>query len=615
MSERTRQKRKTKNLLMRCLKRNLSAPEFLTVSQWAEKYRILDDSSALPGRWSNSITPYAVEIMDRFNDPYVESINFVKPSQVGGTEIMINILGWIAMMNPSPTMLVYPDKNIIKDISTDKLQPAFNKSPALSERFIKSKSSISNLKFKGMNLYMRSANSPTQMASKAIKYLFFDEIDKIPGASKKEASPYNLAKERTKTFQHTRKIYTCSTPTLRSNYVWQLHEEADEVRHYFVPCPHCGEMIELLWSQVRYEKDDEKKMTAQARASTAVYVCQQCGAVIENKQKPAMLKKGEWQTTVKRCIGKAKSVSYWINSLYSFFVTWEMAALEFLQSKDDPEKLQNFVNSWLGEVWEDTKLKTSAELVLERQNEYEQLVVPDWAELLTGGVDVQENCLYFDVVAWGKRETSSSIYHGQCMSFAEISRIMNGEYTKRSGEKMIVKLCGIDSGDQTDDVYNFCMYNSDWAIAMKGIDGGNNHYKMSSVNRAGSSYQGLPLVLVDGGKYKDLIAARLQKPNGIGAFMVHKDCDIEYAEQLTAEHKVAEGTGVKRRLVWRQKVSHGDNHYLDCRVYASCAADILGVRMLGRNAENLETETEQNQIQREENINNGWINNNMGSWL
>ena len=65
----------------------------------------------------------------------------------------------------------------------------------------------------------------------------------MDGASKKEASTYNLAKERTRTCTYSKKIYTCSTPTLKTNYVWQIHEDADEQRHYFMPCPHCGEHI------------------------------------------------------------------------------------------------------------------------------------------------------------------------------------------------------------------------------------------------------------------------------------------------------------------------------------------------------------------------------------
>ena len=92
------------------------------------------------------------------------------------------------------------------------------------------------------------------------------------------------------------------------------------------------------------------------------------------------------------------------------------------------------------------------------------------------------------------------------------------------------------------------------------------------------------LVMVDGGKYKDMISGRMQRENGIGSWMVYKGCDLEYAEQVTAEHKVNIRTGNgKKKLAWIPKTSHADNHYLDCEVYAMAAADIMGVRTLHLN--------------------------------
>lgn len=578
-SRRARTRNKTKNLLKRCIRNTLSRPEQLTVSQWAGKYRILDESSSLPGHWNNLITPYLVGIMDCFNDPYIHYINFVKSTQVGGTEALINATGWIITKNPSPTMIVYPTDDLAKDVSRDKLQPAYQKTPEISERFQKTKSSEQNLRFKNMNIYLRSGGSPSKLASKAIKYLFFDEIDKMAGASKKEASPYNLAVERTKTFKHSRKIYTCSTPTHRENYVWKIHERADEQRYYFVPCPHCGEMILLEWEQIKFENNDDKKMTNTERANTAMYFCQECGSAISDKEKINMLRRGEWRDVKKTCVGKPQSVSFHINALYSFFVSWSDIVAEFLETKSDPEALQNFINSWLGEPWEDTKLKTTADLVIERRASEPEGIVPDWAEMITAGVDVQRNSIYFDIVAWGAKLTSQSIMHGQLLSFNELETYMNAEYFKTTGEAFVVDLCLIDSGDQTDAVYEFCMLN-EWAIPSKGVATNNNHYKVSRINRVGAKYDGQPLVLVDVGKYKDMIATRLHEENGEGSCMVHADCDVEYAKQLTAEHKVAEGTGARRRLIWKPKTSHADNHYLDCRVYASAAADIQGVRAL-----------------------------------
>lgn len=611
-SERQRSRQRTRALFINTIKATLKKPEKLTVSQWAEKYRVLDESSNFSGKWSNDITPYLVGIMDAFNDPYIQEINFCKPTQVGGTEAMLNMLGWIIMDNPSPTMIVYPSDDLAKDTSNDRIKPSLSKTPEIKERFYENSSKELNLKFRGMRIYLRGSGSPGKLASKSIKYLFFDEIDKMDGASRKEASPYNLAKERTRTFTYSKKIYTCSTPTLKTNYVWQIHEDADEQRKYFVPCPHCGEYITFVFKQIRFPEGKEG-MTNAERAKDAVYVCQKCGCVITDRDKIKMLRKGEWRDVKKNCVGRPRKVSFWLNALYSRFLTWAEIALEFLDSKDDPEQLQNFVNSWLAEPWEDTKLKTNADLVLERQTESAEFVVPDWAKMLTAGVDVQENCLYWTIRAWGNYMTSQNIAHGQAFSFVELEKIMNLEYRMQNGSPMLVSLALIDSGYNADSVYDFCVGNSDWALPSKGSSNPmNSHYKFSTVNKSGSKAFGMNLVLIDTGKYKDMIAGRMRKQNGSGAWMVYAGCDREYAEQVTAEHKVnARTNNGKMKQEWVQKTSHADNHYLDCEVYAMAAADVMGVRSLYL------TETEEKPEEKEEQYapEEGWIQQNEGGWI
>lgn len=577
--ERQRSRQRTRNLFVNVIRRTLKTPEKLTVSQWAEKYRILDESSNFSGRWSNDVTPYLVGIMDAFNDPYIQEINFCKPTQVGGTEAMLNMLGWIIMDNPSPTMIVYPNDDLAKDTSNDRLKPSLTKTPEINERFYPNSSKELNLKFRGMKIYLRGSGSPGKLASKAIKYLFFDEIDKMDGASKKEASPYNLAKERTRTFTYSKKIYTCSTPTLKTNYVWQIHEDADEQRQFFMPCPHCGEYITFAFKQIKFLSEDG--MSNEERADQAVYVCQECGCLITDKDKIKMLRKGEWRDTKKTCVGKPRKVSFWLNALYSRFLSWKEIAMEFLESKDDPEKLQNFVNSWLAEPWEDTKLKTSVETVMERQTDVPEYVVPEWARILTGGVDIQENCLYWTIRAWGPYITSQNITHGQALSFQEVERMMNLPYERTDGEKLIVSLCLIDSGYDADSTYDFCASNSDWALPVKGSSNPMlSHFKISKINKPGSKAHGMNLVLVDGGKYKDMIAARMRRENGRGAWMVYHGCDKEYAKQVTAEHKVNVKSGAKTVQRWVVKTSHADNHYLDAEVYATAAGDVLGIRTM-----------------------------------
>lgn len=562
----------------------LLPPEDMSVSEWAEKYRILDArSSDSPGPWRNDKTPYLVGIMDEMCNFETEETVFVKPTQVGGTEALLNMMGWVIQQDPSPAMIVYPSDELGGSIVTNRIQPMIEASEPLRERYKGNESSKGELQFDGMYITTVGSNSPSQLASRPIRFLFLDEVDKFPGASKKEADPISLARERTKTFRN-RKIYMTSTPTLKTGHIWEALERADQVRHYFVPCPHCGEYIELKFKQLKFPPDDSG-MSYEDRAEFAFYVCQECGAVITDQHKPNMLRYGEWRT-IEEKTKFPRSVAFWINTLYSPFVRFSEIAREFLKSKDDPEAFQNFTNSWLAEPWEDTKLKTNADTVLERQTDLPEFTVPAWAKLLTAGVDVQETSIYWTIRAWGKYLTSQNIAHGQALSFQDVTRIMNLQYIREAAdgtpeEPMVVALALIDSGDNTDAVYDFCADNSEWALPSKGASHPmETHFRVSHVNRVDSKAYGMSLVIIDTGKYKDMIAGRMLKKNGAGngSWMVYQGCDLEYAEQVTSEHKVNERSGQRVTQKWVLKKSHADNHFLDCEVYAMAAADMLGAR-------------------------------------
>lgn len=557
----------------------LKPPEELTVSEWAGKYRFLDErSSSMPGKWKNEMTPYLVGIMDEFNNYQTEKIVFCKCTQLGGTEALNNMICFSVAQDPAPMMIVYPTSELADSVVEQRIKPMLKASKETKKHFKEKNSSKKELQFDNMYVSIVGSNSPSELASRPIRYLFLDEVDKYPNESKKEADPISLAVERTKTFNN-RKIYMCSTPTTRTGHIWEEKEKADIEKHYFVPCPHCGEFIELKFAQIRWP-DDNEKLSAADKAEFAQYICQECGNVINDSDKMEMLQKGKWET-VKENTKFTKTVAFWINTLYSPFTRFSQIAKAYLIAKDDTEALHNFTNSWLAEPWEDTKLKTNAETVMERQTDLPEFVVPEWTRLLTAGVDVQETSLYYTIRAWGEYLTSQLITRGQVTSFRDIERVMNLEYMKPDGTVKLVDLCLIDSGDQTDEVYDFAAMNSEWCLPSKGTTSMVNYFKLSSVNKTSSKAYGMTLALVDGGKYKDMIAGRMKRENGTGSWMVFDGIDLEYCTQVTAEHKITEkGGGGKLRTRWVQKTSHADNHYLDCEVYGMAAADILGVRSL-----------------------------------
>jgi len=162
-------------------KESWKRPEKITVSQWADKFRYLNAvTSAEPGRWKTSRTPYLKGIMDAFTDPFVEEITVMAASQVGKTEAMFNMLGFIIDQDPGPTLIVLPRENDAKSVSCNRVMPMIEGSYVLREHLPRLSDDITRLEYHldRMILYFAGSNSPADLASRPIRYLFLDEIDK-----------------------------------------------------------------------------------------------------------------------------------------------------------------------------------------------------------------------------------------------------------------------------------------------------------------------------------------------------------------------------------------------------------------------------------------------------
>lgn len=596
----------------------LKPPDSLTVSQWADKYRILDSkTSSIPGTWRTVHTPYLKEIMDCFNDPEVEEITFVKSTQIGGTECLNNMLGYIIAQDPDPTLIVYPTLDLAEFTSDNRLQPMIQLCDVLSSKFNPDSKRL-ELQFPDMYISLSGANSPASLASKAIRYLFFDEIDKYPPCSGKEADPRSLARERTKTFASNRKIFQTSTPTLETGAIWQAWEKADCQKEFFVGCPHCGEFQTLKFSQIEWQ--DEKNNAELAR-NTAVYVCEFCGAILNDSDVNSAVKNGVWRDIKNN--GK-KSVAYHINAIYSPWVRIGDVAYEFKRSHHDMEQYMNFYNSWLAEPWRQIESGIHSDKIKEKVTLYQSNEIPDNTALITAGVDVQRNCFYYTIRAWLPDMTNYNIAHGKVNSWQDIEFIMNAEYFDRLNHPHLVNLCLVDSGDQTDSVYEFCAFNREWAKPCKGASRKIlSRYTMSKIEKQGNRADGMSLIIIDTNYYKDTIEARINR-EGNGGFYIYRDCDDEYINQVASEHKVTEKKGSQIISTWKKRKTTGNNHYLDCEVYSFCAADICGIRGIQEDLhnENVATNTSEKQLSPEKSqlssnwlrTNNNWLNTG-GDWF
>lgn len=487
--------------------------------------------------------------------------------------------------------MVYPTDTIAKFASDKRVQPMIRSVEPLADMYDES-SKLLELDFvNGNYMVLVGANSPSSLSSRSIKYLFFDEIDKYPAFSGKEANPIKLAEERTKTFVD-KKIVRVSTPTIESGNIWQSYMDANERKQYYVPCPHCGVSQTLKFKQIKWP--EEHHGNADVIRDTAYYECEHCKHRIDDKHKMDMLRQGEWRAVNESQVRVVRSVAYHMSSLYSPWVTFGDVAYEFVKSKDKPSELMNFINSGLAEPWKSAKTKSTQNMEFTQSN-YPCGVVPDKAVLLIASVDVQLDHFWWEVRAYAPGVKSYLIDYGQASTWEDLEEIIiNREYPSEYGEPRQVMKAGIDSGFRTDEVYQFCSRFPEVCIPLKGSS---NHttmtapYTMTSLEKG--VVGGLKLYVLNTDYWKDFIFARMVRPvNEDGTIHLYKECPQEYSDHLRSEEK-QEIRNVKTGAVtvqWKPLTSHPANHLLDTCTYNAAVADIAGVKYLVEPADYEETE-------------------------
>ena len=553
----------------------------ITVSEWAEQFRfIAPHKSAESGRWHNEKTPYLKKIMDAFSDINIEKIVFCSATQVGKTQAILNMLGYVIDNDPAPVMIVYPTEDVGRDIFRDFIDPMIRSCPTLKEKIPNASAdyTLSRMAFKGgATVFLAWANSPASLASKPIRFLFLDEVDKYPVNVGKEASPIELAIERTSTFWN-RKIVMVSTPTTEDGHIWSNLEHVDVKYTFKVPCPYCGHYQELKFEQVKWKSKTNSFVEAE---NTAFYECEKCGKPIHDHQKQSMLNRGKW--VANRNIKEYKTVGFHLNGLYSPWRTFGQFARKFLESKNQPEKLQNFVNSWLAEPWRDDSARITQEESINALKLYEvnkQGVVPRDAVALTAGVDVQEDRFYFVVRAWAADYTSWLVLEGIVEDWDALAdTLVFKKFTVEGGGSMEINLINIDSGYRTKEVYRFVerFYPKTRSVKGASTDLRGRSFALPSSEAKRQLGVAAPF-LINTLYYKDFLYMRRRIPAGEkGAFYLYEGVSEDYLRQITSEIR----TTKNGKVIWKPRSERMANHLWDAEVYAAAAADMVGLQYSG----------------------------------
>ena len=588
---------KTADQLLAMIGPGWKPPPKLTVSEWADEYRRLSqESSALPGRWRTSVVEYFREPMDCVGDPRVDVVVVKACAQVGKSEFLNNTIGYVIDCDPSPILMVQPTIEAAEDYSKDRIAPMIRDTPVLKAKVADDKSktsgnTIKNKKFPGGYLVMIGANSPSGLASRPIRGVFADEIDRAPVSAGEEGDPINLAIKRTTTYWN-RIVLLVSTPTNKgASRIDAAYDEGDQRQHH-ARCHECDEYQVLKWSNVRWDEDPDNPY----------YVCEHCGCCWTDPQRIANVRRGKW-VAQKPFAGIA---SFHITGLMSPFATMRDGVKEFLNAKEDPARLKVWVNTYLGETWEEKGKQVDSHELYKRREEYASRI-PEGVTLLTMGVDVQDDRIEAEIIGWGDGYESWAI--DKTVIYGDLSTrapwIELDEYRKQVWEHPIfgqisVRRTAVDSGGHyTTAVYDYVRGKQPEVFAIKGVSG----WGKPIIGKPTKSNIGkIPLVPVGVDTAKETVFTRLFAEEGEAGYChFPMEYDHEHFNQLTAEKLVTRyHKGYKRQEYIKTRAR---NEALDLRVYATAALELAAVdldawrrlleRRLDKQAEEKENAPEQ----------------------
>lgn len=568
--------------LMQQIFETLKPPPNRTLSQWADEYRRLSpESSAEPGRWQTTKAPYQREIMDAVSDIHTQKVIVMSAAQTGKTDAFVmNTIGYYMHYDPSPIMVLEPTIQMAEATSKDRLSPMLRDTPVLNDKVNdKSRNSgntILQKLFPGGHVTLVGANSPASLASRPIRILLADEVDRYPPSAGNEGDPLMLAMKRLTTFWN-KKIVCVSTPTIKGISRIEAEYEHSTQETWHIPCPQCGALQELKWANIIFDKND---------LSVISHSCDSCGAVSPETEWKRSSAEGKY-------IAKhpdRKTRGFHLNALASLFVPWSEIVEKFLLANDEKKKgniqpLKVWTNTEMGECWEEEGSQMDENELYSRREIYD-CEVPEDVLVLTCGVDTQDDRFELEIVGWGVEKENWGIRYMKIYGdpkqeeiWEELDRVLDQTFTRADGAKMKIACACIDSGGHfATEVYRFCKKRTARNIfAIKGRGGADVPYisKPTTSNRVKA-----PLFTIGVDTGKSLLYQRLEVDEP-GPNYCHfpaeeeKGYDEEYFKGLTSEKMVLTYKKGVAQYIWVKKTAHARNEPFDCRDYASAAVEIL----------------------------------------
>lgn len=585
--------------------KNFKPPEDLDVGAWAEKYRRLPAGmTAEAGPWRTDRTPYLREPMKAFTDPKIHKIVMASASQIGKSELELNIIGYIIAQDPGSILYVHPTVEDARKFSRLRVAPMIRESRVLRDRVsdIKSRDSgntILQKSFPGGMLTITGSNSPSALASTPARYIIGDERDRWATSAGAEGDPWGLAQARQATFYNAKAIEV-STPTIKGSSNIETSYYLGTQERWCHKCPECGEYHEIVFDNIKFtpifSKVNGKKNWKLKDGVT--WCCPGCGCIIPEsvmRKQPA-----KWIAENPEAYEKGIR-SFWLNAFSSPWTPWSKIALEFLDAKDDPERLKVVFNTLLGQLWDDRGDLEDEDTMLARREDYglnadgTPVELPNGVLVLTCGVDTQDNRLEYEVVGHGHYGETWGIVKGFIMGrpdtkevWERLDDVIDRVYKFRTGRGLKISITCVDSGGHfTQEVYEACrarVYKRVFAVKGKGGDGIPFVSPPTRVairdNKKITCW--LYILGVDAGKASIMGNLKVKEAGPkFCHFNRNPDAgfDLNYFNGLLSEKLVLTHTSRGDKWSWEKLPGHNRNEALDCRNYAMAGFKIINPDM------------------------------------
>lgn len=587
----------------------------MPVSQWAERYRVVENSS-IRGKWQNVFTPYLAGVMDAAAMPGVETVILCKSPQTGGSEAGHNIVGYCIDRLPGPVMYVFPDEITARENASERIIPMITASPRLAGYMTGYGDDISNLRVNliHMTISMAWSGSVSRLGNKPVRVLILDELDKYANP-KNEARSEDLAEKRTTTWRHRRKIVKISTPTTERGPIWQAFtREANARFRYHVKCPDCGAMQVMEFERITWPgKDtaDEPKAKDVTSGRLAWYACPHCGSCWNDAQRDLAVRSGEWREEASGlplaqhiARHKPQKVAFHVPAWLSYFVSLSEVAGAAIRYREtgSMDDLRNLYNQYLAEPWAAQYSEREEDSILRLCDDRPRGAVPGplpespgqpRVAALIAGVDTQKGYFRYVIRAFGfgGNEESWLIQCGALPTFSDLEAVLlNTEYLDPAGKVYRVRAVMIDAmGNRTSEVYRWAARHRGRVFPYQGKRSLPTPYTLTSLEYFPGPTAtkvkipgGLALYHVDTTFFKSSLANKLQvDPSDPGAFHLHSSDNGEleqYARELCAEVWDEDGQA------WINP-SKKPNHFWDCEVMAAAMAYIMGVHRWNQGGE------------------------------